>query len=525
MQQDADTKNMKTDVEARVKKEAEQRTKGTKSGGKMITPEFIQKCFKNNELGDGNIFKKLYRNDFVYNKANLSWLYWDGHHWSLDTMDNALSSVDGVAAVYEDEAARLYKEEIQNKNAIDDNSGNDKGWDARSKKFFKRAALLRSTNRRKNCLAFVHTSKEALSIQGDELDKKPWSLPCKNGVINLKAGDVAPGRQRDFLLKASPVEWKGINEKCPTWEKTLSEIFSEDQGLIDFFHRICGQAIVGEVVDSIMVVLTGQGRNGKTLIVETLSKVLGPLSGVIPSEMLLDQARSNSGGPTPDIMSLRGLRLAFASETDAGCRISPSRVKWLTGNDTITGRHPHDKYSIQFEPSHTLFLLTNHKPHAPADDFAFWERMVIIPFDLSFVNRKPRSNTNERRADLHLSKKIQKELPGILAWMVRGCLLWQDQGLNPPEVVKKATEQYRRDEDMVADFIDDCCITGQGLSVGATPLYKRFEIWWKANISNNIPKQKTFGTWMNKKYEKIKYQTMIYKGISLIDDEYSLPPG
>lgn len=484
---------------------------------KTITPEFILECFYANELGDANIYKKLYQGDFVFSKAADSWMSWDGVHWNIDTMDYALASVEGVARVYEEEARRLSK--VISEMEGDEKAGGSDGANAlkkRRKDFKKRASNLRSDGRRVKCLKFAHTSENPMAIKGDEFDKKPWMLPCANGVINLRTGEIEPGRQKDFLMKSSPVAWHGIDAPCPTWESSILEIFSDNQQLVDCFQRICGYSMIGKVIQSIWIVMTGRGRNGKSLIVETMSKVLGPLSGAIRSEMLLDQFRSNSAGPTPDIMTLRGLRMAFASETDDGCRVSPSRVKWLTGNDTINGRNPNDKYEVQFKPSHTLFLLTNHKPHANADDFAFWERMVLLPFDLSFVDREP-ENENERRADPTLPSKLEAELPGILAWMVRGCLEWQRMGIAPPAAVKEAVSGYRKEEDTIGDFIEECCVIDPNLSVSSTEIYSAFEEWWKTNVSNKIPKQKWFGTRMGRRFERRKSGTVKYFGVALLE--------
>jgi len=483
----------------------------------VIDSDFIMQCLWRNELGDAELFKALYRSDFVFNKSMDRWMQWAGHHWIIDKMDYAMASVEGVAMVYQDEAKRLAGtiRELQGK-------GDDsKHLEARRKKLNDRVAALRSSRRRKNCVVFAHTSADPLAIDGTEIDQKPWLLPCANGVLNLRTGELEPGRQKDWLLKASPVTWPdaGVDADSELWEQTLDQIFDGNGPLIEFFRRVCGYALVGEVHQSVLIVMTGRGRNGKSLIVEMLSKVLGPLSGAIRSEMLLDQFRiASSSGPTPDIMTLRGLRMAFASETDDGCKISPSRVKWLTGNDTITGRNPHDKYEVQFPPSHTLFLLTNHKPHAPADDFAFWERMKLIPFELSFVDRPPENDT-ERRADPALGRKLEQELPGILAWMVRGCLEWQQIGLDPPAIVKAAVEEYQRDEDSVGDFIEECCITGPDYAVTAAALYDRFEEWWKENVSNRIPKKKRFGQWIGKRFERVKSGGIRYHGIGLLESD------
>jgi len=388
------------------------------------------------------------------------------------------------------------------------------------KELVRRTRALRSTRRRNNCLTFAHTTENAMAIRGNEVDKQPWLLACSNGVLNLKTGVLRDGRPEDYLLKATRTAWKGIDEPCALWQATLMDIFEEDDLLVAFLQRLFGSALVGASIENKIAVLTGQGRNGKSMMVETLCHVLGDMAGPIRSEMLLDQSRNlNSAGPTPDIMSLRGLRFAFASETDEGCRVSPSRVKWMTGNDSLTGRNPHDKYEVSFKPTHTLFLLTNHKPHAPAEDFAFWQRMLLIPFNISYVDYEP-ERENERAADPDLAEKLKKEASGILAWLVKGCLLWQKHGLSPPPRVKQATAEYQKDEDNIAAFIDTCCVLKEDAGVGATPLYESFEQWWKKYVSNFPMKQKKFGSLMRKRFHSEKVGGVYrYFGIGLLDQD------
>jgi len=507
--------SLKEAVEQRVK-ETEEKIGGHDNGG-PIDSDFIMECLNRNELGDGELFKKLFRKDFVFNKSMGCWMSWAGHHWQIDKMDFASASVESVAKVYQDEARRLSGK--INKLLAEEKPVSE--FEKIRMALNQRVQALRSLRRRQNCLSFAHTSKDPMAITGLEVDQKPRLFPCSNGVINLNTFELEPGRQEDWMLKASPIEFpkEGINADTSAWEKVLLEIFSGNVNLVDFFRRICGCAILGEIHQAIFIVLSGKGRNGKSMIVETISKILGPLSGAIRSEMLLDQNRiASSSGPTPDIMALRGLRMAFASETDDGCRISTSRVKWLTGNDTITGRNPHDRYEVSFRPSHTLFLLTNHKPHAPADDFAFWERMILFPFELCFVDREPTAE-NERRSDPQLSKKLESQLPNILAWMVRGCLEWQRDGLARPQVIKDAVDEYQKDEDSVGDFIDECCIIGPKYKVTASDVYTVFDTWWSKNVSNKVPKIKRFGQWFGKRFERVKLGTVWYHGVGLLEDQ------
>lgn len=509
-------------VENRVKAEAkaleatDKKKKPSQKDKKFS--KFVQECLSGeaNFLGDGLLWKELNRGKFIYNKSAGSWMVNKGPNWDFDVMNEAEASVEKIIPYYAAEITRCGQ--VMGKIAAEKNEdGQNKILERKIRYIRGRIARLRSPVGRNNCLEMAHKCDDSLAIKGDEIDKKLWLFPCDNGVIDLRLGELREGRAEDYLFKASRINFESIETPCPLWQKTLLEIFSENQGLVDFVQRVFGCAMVGQPIENYFIVLSGQGRNGKTLIVNVLSDVVGPMAGPIRSEMLLDQRISNSSGPTPDIMALRGLRFAFASETDEHCRISPSRVKWLTGSDELTGRLPHDKFEVNFRPSHTLFLLTNNKPHAPAQDFAFWERVLLIPFGLSFVNRKL-GRENERRADLHLYDKLKTEYPGILAWLVRGCLRWQERGLDPPSIVKNAVADYRRSEDVLADFLNECCLIGEEYEAGATELYSRFEIWYEKNISKRIPKQRWFGKQMSLGFEKSKSGTFFYHGVGLLDD-------
>lgn len=391
-----------------------------------------------------------------------------------------------------------------------------------------RAARLRTETGRKRCLEFAKTNLESpLAIAGDEIDRDPWSLPMANGVVDLRTGEMRPGRPDDWLVKSSPVEWQGIDAPCPHWEHFVTEIMGDDPEMASFLQRAFGYGVTGLAREHIFLVLFGRGRNGKGIMTEVIQTVLGgqnattALAGPVQSEMLLDQGKNRSAaGPSPDIMSLRGLRIAFASETDEGQRFSPARVKWFSGGETLTGRYPHDKRNVSFAPTHLLALLTNHKPHAPASDFAFWERLLLVDFPLSFVDRKPQ-NENERPMDKGLKDRLLQELPGIAAWLVRGCLEWQRVGIAPPAKVREATSEYRRDEDLLADFVDECCDLQQEgqpeIRSKASDLYDAFCAWFKRNVSaKKSISQKAFGKMMLERFQRErKGGTYYYFGVSV----------
>lgn len=478
-----------------------------------VESTFIRECIWNNERGDGTLYAELLRNLVVYNNNSDEWLVWEGHAWARDRQQYALAMTSAVEELYKNEIKELMAE-------LDSCTKDSQPYIENLLK-----AARSSKNRilkmagRKNCLAAAVSIHNPLSITGDELDLDPWLLACKNGVIDLKTGRFMPGRPDQYITLSSPIEWEGINAKSPRWTKFLMEIMDNDKEKVGYLLKILGYALTGlHHVDIFPVLYGHHGRNGKSTLIEILYAILGPLAGPIPTEMLLRQRNGrSSSGPSPDIMLLRGRRIVIAAEPNEGERFDMGKVKMFTGGDKITARNPNDKYHTEFMPTHTLLLLTNEKPGAKFDDEALWARIRCITFPFSFVSEPAKEKSYHKQADETLVDDLKKELPGILASLVRGCLLWRKEGLIPPESVKAETNAWRSSEDQLAEFISDCCSEGQKSRAGATDLYKVFTRWWGINRNKkSTPAFKTFGSWMSAKYEKLKSGGLIvYTGVAL----------
>lgn len=510
------SKDIKKQVKDRVKAEGiEYPVKGG-NDKKSISSNFVRRCLVSNELGEGLLYTALHRDRFVYNNATKEWFAWGGQHWDRDVLNMSLAEMESVVDRLIEEDTKICGEIEWHSKKGDEEAV--KHLESTQGVIYKRISRLRTDRGRNNCLKFARTNLDPLAIRGDEFDLHPWLLPCANGVLDLRSGKFRDGRPEEYLFLASPTEWKGLDEPCERWEKFLLEIQDDKQEMVAYIQRLIGYAITGLNIEHVFPVLYGPGgRNGKSKLVEALNFTLGPMAGPIQSELLLDQRRTRtSQGPSPDIMALKGLRIAFASETDEGQRFSSATVKWLTGGDQLVGRYPHDKYNIMYTPTHSLFLLTNRKPSAPGDDHAFWERMHLIPFRLSFVNREP-VQEHERRADKYIGEKLKKEASGILAWLVRGCLAYQKEGLNPPLEIMEATAEYRRNEDILADWLEDYCNVGPDEKGQASILYDHFARWFKQNVSRKKDfSQRRFGTLLGRRFEKTKQVgTVYYTGVSL----------
>ncbi len=467
---------------------------------------------------------------------------WSGHHWRLDQKEAVSHSyVEHVALAYQRsfrertesplkkkigqlEAEMETTEGDSERKIIEDSLTRLKETLAGRRKSLKtRIDAIRTPSREASII------KKCRSITGwplncgsEQMDANPNLLAVRNGVIDLETGAHRAGRPDDWLVRSSPVEWAGANFPCEPWLKFLREVFSNPETgepcdeLVDFVQRLLGYSLLGEARAHIMPIFTGRGRNGKGTIMEMMGMTLGPLAGPIPSELLLDQGTSRSAdSPSPSIMMLKGLRLAVASETAEGRRFSLDRVKWLSGGDKLTGRWPNDKYPTSFNPTHLMFLLTNALPTVPTNDYAFWERVLNVPFQRSFVDHEPREKW-ESRANLQLKDELKECLPGILAWLVKGHLWWRRDGLNPPPIVLEATKSYREGEDTLGDFLEECCLMGEGLKEGSSRLYKVFCEWHQPHVGKYPPSQKKFGRQLQDRgFERIKSGTIVYRGLEL----------
>lgn len=380
----------------------------------VISQADILDALNSNEDGDARLFIALHRDTFCYDRSIDQWFKWKGHYWEEDKLGDAMAALDAVIEQYLDEAGRQAAARLAA--AKNQKKDDEKKAEVLEKELTKRIHDLQTLYRKKNVLILSIQGSGSLGITGAEWDKDPWLLACKNGVIDLKTGEIRPGIPQEFIRTAIPTEWEGVDKRAPTWEKFIMEIFEGNELLVKYVQRLFGYSITGQTTDHIIPILWGQhGRNGKGTMLETLAYVLGSIAGPIQAEMLLSDGRvKSSAGPSPDIMSLRGRRLAWASETEEGRKLAVEKVKFFTGGDTLVGRPPHGKTMIEFTPTHKLFLLTNHRPEVPATEYALWQRMHLIPLNLSYVDEPEKDF--ERKRDPNLPEKLKAEASGIFAW-------------------------------------------------------------------------------------------------------------
>lgn len=478
---------------------------------KVHNSPYYEQILNGNECGEASVFIDKNRNQFCFDTAENKWYLWNGHFWEKDFSNESMSSISEVVEFYHEKIAEI-RTEINLAYQMDEEAVAKKLKSVETK-FQTRVQQLNTNARRKNILSLAATGKQSLAIKGDVWDRHPMLLACANGVVDLETGQLKDSCPTDYLKTASPTEWQGLNCPAPTWDQFLLQIFDGDAEIVAYLHRLLGYAITGMTTEHVLPVFCGQGRNGKGTIFEVLSRILGDIAKPCGPELLVEVSGLKSGSAaSPEIMDLMGRRIAWTSETDGNRTFNMAKVKRLTGNDSLKGRHLF-KDLVTFDPTHKLFLLTNSKPHADANDYAFWKRIQLLNFPISFVDDPVKDNERER--DPHLMSKLLEEKSGILAWLVRGCLEWQRININPPDKILRDSSEYQAEEDVLGAFIDETCTVGPNNKVSAKVLYDAYKKW--AIESGHRPwSLTTFGKKMTMSYPKSQANGVTYyQGISL----------
>lgn len=336
-----------------------------------------------------------------------------------------------------------------------------------------RWALKSESAPRLNAMVDLARSEPGVPILPEAMDKDPWLFNCANGTVDLRTGTIRDHRQDDYLTKLCPTKFDPRAE-APVFQQFLRDIFADDAAIITFVHRLLGYSLTGDVREQVLAIWHGSGANGKSTLINAVSDTVGE-DYVIKATRDLFMAKKGDSHPT-QMARLFGKRLVVCVETADGSRLDEALVKELTGGDKIAARRMKEDY-WEFTPTHKAILVTNHQPEIRGTDHAIWRRIRLVPFNERFEADKQ---------DKELGAKLKAEAPGILAWLVQGCLEWQRHGLPVPEAVAEATSQYRSSQDLLGAFLDEACAVGNDYRVSVSDIYGSYRTWCERNGHKDI---------------------------------------
>ena len=306
---------------------------------------------------------------------------------------------------------------------------------------------------------------QALAVTSKIWDRDLLLLGTPGGTLDLRTGHLRSPVPEDFISKLCAVA-PADTADCPTWFKFLEQVTGGDATFIRFLQQWCGYCLTGDISEQALVFAYGPGGNGKGVFLNTISKIFGDYA----CNAAMDTFTASAGDRHPtDLAMLQGARLVTASETEEGRDWAEARIKAMTGADTITARFMRQDF-FEYVPQFKLTIIGNHKPSLRNVDDAARRRFNLAPF----LYRPPVK-------DLRLEAKLREEWPGILRWMVDGCLDWQQNGLTRPDVVAAATAEYFAEQDIINRWIEERCDQGPTLSDTQRSLFKS---WGEYAVAN-----------------------------------------
>jgi putative DNA primase/helicase len=364
------------------------------------------------EDGVATRFKELYNGNFLYCHQTGAWFRWDGNIWRKNETD---------LVVY---LARLLARELS------------QGEEPKVKAAIQRTGFASGVDK-------FSRGDPAFAVTIDVWDTDPLKLSTPGGTIDLKTGVVIVGNPADRITKMTAIA-PAQSEACPRWLAFLDETTGNDVELIRFLKQWCGYCLTANTQEHALVFVHGGGGNGKSVFLNTVTGIMADYATTAAMDTFT--ASQSDKHPT-DLAMLRGARLVTASETEEGKAWAEARIKQLTGGDPISARFMRQDF-FTFTPQFKLMIIGNHKPILQNIDEAARRRFNIIPF-----TRKPVT------PDRTLEAKLKHEWPGILRWMINGCLDWQQNGLVRPQSIVTATNAYFAEQDFFGQWLEEACKT------------------------------------------------------------------
>ncbi|MCS7470886.1 phage/plasmid primase, P4 family [Stieleria sp. ICT_E10.1] len=430
-------------------------------------------------------------NDLRYVPRWRKWLIWDGRRWIID--DGATIALQ-YARGFADSLWILFNDFVK--------KGNQPAEQCKAVMSF-----VRTANKQHGIKSFLELAKadQRVIVDHGSLNADVSLINLQNGIFEMATGQFRLHRREDLITQLADVCY-GETAKCPKWNAAIDLIFDGDKELIRYVQQVLGYSLVGETGEHFLPIAYGSGCNGKSFVWNTIIGLVGDYGLVANDSLLLGDKNSH---PT-EKASLYQKRIVAVSEPEQGSRMRESRVKELTGDDYVMARRCREDFWM-FRRTHTFWLATNHLPRVSGTDEGIWRRLKIIPFAVDLRQRvKP-------KPDYH-AEIIANEGPGVLNWLFVGYRDYRENGFVEPQAVKRLTQQYREDQDHLAQFISECCVKVDGAETRSRLLFDAYKDWggkWSTTA---------FGKAMAERYHKGKAKSgphrdkVVYHGIGLLDD-------
>jgi putative DNA primase/helicase len=395
-------------------------------------------------------FVRLYGDEFRFVPPAGKWLRWAGAVWEWCERNEPLNAAEDVVRRIIEHGKKLL------------DSQPDRG------KRIIGHAVKSHTVQKMEAMTKLASAKPGMSVLLHELDSDPWLLGVRNGVVDLRTGELLEARPDMLITRQCGAAYDKFAE-CPRWLGFLDAVFGGDADTIETIQRALGYTLTGSSTEETLFICYGGGANGKSVFANVESSIMADYGRTAPSSLLVVR-RDGDTGARNDLAMLAGARYVGINELQNGDRLDEAIVKQLAGREPISARFLHKEF-FTFVPQFTPWLRTNHRPVVTGDDDGIWRRLVLIPFRRQFA---------EHERDPRLEEKLLGERDGILAWMIEGARKWRRDGLKLSPLIKRESLAYRKESDLLGEFLEDKCESDSNARVEQGKLFGSWRDWCEA---------------------------------------------
>jgi putative DNA primase/helicase len=323
--------------------------------------------------------------------------------------------------------------------------------------------------------AVLELSRSRLTVPSTIIDSNRNVAGLSDGrILDLKVRDFVTLEDDVFVTKKLGTTFDPAAQ-YPRWLRFLDTIFAGNRDIIEFVQRAVGYSLSGQIVEQCLFIMTGTGANGKSTFINAVREVFGDYAWTTPMQTLTVSHFSN--GQTNDLAALDGKRFVSASDGEAGHRLAESKIKNMTGGDRIVCRALYKDFR-EYDPQFKLWVATNDLPQVSGTEEAIWRRIRVIKFPVTI---------SEQDRDPNLTADLAAEASGILNWALDGYAAWKNGGLKPPAAVTEATGNYRRENDVVGQFVEARCVEAPNAKSSSKTLYENYAAWCADSGQNPVP--------------------------------------
>lgn len=421
-------------------------------------PEDEAVDYKLTDVGNAERFVAMFKDSVKYCSIYKKWFIWNGKRWEQDDT--------GKIITYAIECVRNIMHDA------------DMLPDGDKRKALIQHSLRSESSGRLKALLDLASGMPAITIRSDDLDANPWLLNCQNGTIDLRTGKLQAHNPQDYITRicAAPYD---TTCAIPLWTSLLNKVSGGDEAVKRYMQKAFGYALTGDISEQAIFLLYGTGSNGKSTMLNVFAELLDGYAQSTSSDTFMQKKNDTVNN---DIARLKGARFVSAIEMEEGKRMAESLIKSMTGGDKLVTRFLYGEF-FEYIPQFKVFLAVNHKPIIRDTTKSIWRRIKLMEFTNTFT---------EQERDRNFPAKIMAtELSGILAWAVQGCLWWQQEGIQDPDRIREATQEYREEMDAFSHFFEECCLDKADGHVSNKMLRAKFEEWCGENGEYAI-NQRTF---------------------------------